>query len=332
MNIKLLLWGVAKFFLAKPLALLIGVASYVPGLLKIFNIGTGGTISARYCYTVWLRHLTIAHKNGLSPQLDTIAELGPGDSIGIGLAALISGANKYYALDAVKYARNKRNIKIFDELVTLFKAREKIPDEIEFPRIKFCLDSYDFPSHILTEKHLGEALKQDRLDSIRKALLNLDGGDENGIQISYCVPWYDLAVVKENSIDMIYSQAVMEHVDNLDYTYEVLHRWLKPSGFLSQDVDFRSHGTASKWNGHWGYSDFVWKLMRGKLPYLLNRRLHSEHINLLEKFGFKIVCDLKTKDTSGIKRESLAPKFKDMSDDDLITSTAFIQAIKTPRA
>ena len=55
--------------------LLGGIASYIPGLYEHFSRGTGGTISARNCYSVWLRHLVMAYKNGLSTQPDTIAEL-----------------------------------------------------------------------------------------------------------------------------------------------------------------------------------------------------------------------------------------------------------------
>lgn len=308
--------------------LLKGIATYIPGLFKLASKGTGGTITARYCYSVWLRHLTMAYKNGLSTQPDAIAELGPGDSLGIGLAALISGANNYYAFDIVEYASNKRNIEIFDELINLFKKREKIPDETEFPRVKPYLESYEFPNHILTDERLNEALKQDRIESIRNALLNLGSGNRNNIQISYFVPWYDSKVIKEESIDMIYSQAVMEHVDDLAYTYEILYRWLKPGGFMSHEIDFKSHGTAKEWNGHWAYSDFVWRLIKGKRHYLLNRQPHSAHISLLQKFGFEVVCDMKTKDTSEIERKHLASRFKNMSDDDLITSTAFIQAVK----
>jgi len=304
-----------------------GIATYIPGLSKVLSAGTGGTISARYCYSVWLRHLTMAYKNGLSNQPNILAELGPGDSLGIGLAALISGANKYYAFDVVAHAGNKRNIEIFDELVELFKKREKIPDETEFPDVRPYLKIYEFPTHILTDERLNEALKQERIESIRNALLNLGSGDENNKQISYFVPWNDSKVLKEESIDMAYSQAALEHVNDLSATYEALYRWLKPGGFMSNEIDFRSHVTAKDWNGHWAYSDSVWRLIKGKRPYLLNRQPHSVHIDLLQKFGFEVICDMKTTDTSGIERKFLSSRFKHISDDDLITCTAFIQAI-----
>jgi len=275
-----------------------------------------------------LRHLAKAHENGLSTQPDTLAELGPGDSLGVGLAALLSGATNYYAFDIVEYASNESNVKIFDELLSLFEKREKIPGEAEFPRLGPYLESYEFPDHILTNERLKEALNQDRIESIRRALLNLGSKDENLTRISYYVPWYDPNILKAESVDMIYSQAVLEHIDDLTYTYETLHRWLKPGGFMSHQIDFKCHETAKRWNGHWAYSDFAWKLIRGKRPYLINRQPHSTHINLMLKVGYEIACDKTIKDTSGIQRKHLAPKFRNMTDDDLTTRAAFVQAMK----
>lgn len=45
--------------------LIYGVASFVPGVIRLCAKGTGGTDSARYCYSVWLRHLVMAKKTVL---------------------------------------------------------------------------------------------------------------------------------------------------------------------------------------------------------------------------------------------------------------------------
>jgi len=81
--------------------LIFGMATFVPGIYQLRAKGTGGTDSARYCYSVWLRHLVMAKRNGLNPYPRIVAELGPGDSLGIGLAALISGCDKYFALTSL---------------------------------------------------------------------------------------------------------------------------------------------------------------------------------------------------------------------------------------
>ena len=58
-----------------------------------------------YCYAVWLRHLIVLDRYGFSGKDAAIGELGPGDSIGTGIAALLSGARRYVGLDAVPYAK-----------------------------------------------------------------------------------------------------------------------------------------------------------------------------------------------------------------------------------
>ena len=81
------------------ISLIKGMGTYLPGITRFIQKKSGatvGTSSARYCYSVWLRHLVIAYKNGFVEHPKVVAELGPGDSLGIGLSALISGADAYY--------------------------------------------------------------------------------------------------------------------------------------------------------------------------------------------------------------------------------------------
>jgi hypothetical protein len=99
-----------------------GVLSNTP-LWKRTQKESGGTDSSRYCYSVWLRHLSIAHEVGLSTRPNSIAELGPGNSLGTGLAGLITGAQRYYAFDVVKHSKLEKNLKILDELGELFRAQ-----------------------------------------------------------------------------------------------------------------------------------------------------------------------------------------------------------------
>ncbi|MDO8281318.1 MAG: methyltransferase domain-containing protein [Thermodesulfovibrionia bacterium] len=306
-----------------------GVATHIPGMYKPVSKGTGGgAMLARYCYSVWLRHLVMAYKNGLSIDLHTVAELGPGDSLGIGLAALLSGADKYYAFDVVKHADNERNVKVFNELVELFNKRERIPDEVEFPMLKPLMTSYEFPHNILTAERIKASLEKKRLVAIRNAITNMGSDSGNNIQIAYYVPWYNADILKEKSVDMIFSQSALGHIDDLEHTYEALARWVKPGGYMSHVIDFSCCGFAREWNGHWAYSDLTWKLIRGGRPYLINRQPYSAHVRYLDKFGFDIVSSVKTLNNSGIGREMLASGFQNMPDEDLTTCDALIQAVR----
>lgn len=302
-----------------------GLATYLPFLENLKSKGTGGTDEADYCYSVWLRHLTQAAMHGFTRFPHTVAELGPGDSVGIGLAALLSGVEQYVALDIVAHSEVKTNLQIFDGLVALFQRRADIPDNNAYPKVMPGLPDYRFPHHILSEQHLEKALHSERVERIRQSILDCQSEQS---MIVYHVPWYDAGVVQEKSIDMIYSQAVMEHVDQLEETYEAMRLWLKDDGFMTHTIDYSCHNTAEAWNGHWAYSDFTWKIIKGRRPYLLNRQTHSTQVKLFKKAGFQIVDNQAYADHSGLVRSQLSSQYRDISDDDVTTRRAFVIAVK----
>lgn len=293
--------------------------------------GTGGTISARYCYSVYMRHLVQLFHNGMTKIPGRAAEFGPGDSIGIGLCALLAGAHEYYGLDIVDYANDARNVTIFNELVTLFKEKTNIPDNKEFPRVMPLLDDYSFPSYIIDDSALERNLSEERLKLIKHALSPQasvrDSADK--IKIKYIVPW-EKYPGNYPMVDFVFSQAVLEHIDNLEHFYSILPKILSGEGFTSHDIDFRSHGDTYEWNAHWAISEKKWEKTKGPRPYLINREPLSTHLQLLKKNGFQIVAKLPCSGEDGpsIKRKKLAEKFANLSNEDFETSTCFIIAKK----
>jgi SAM-dependent methyltransferase len=270
-----------------------------------------------------------AHNNGLNTWPEVVAELGPGRCLGLGFCALLSGATKYHSFDIVKYIDEGESERVFRELVYLFKKREKIPNGMEFPDLQPNLNSYEFPEHILSEDRLKETLRDERLEAIADAIRSPRSCHKGCIEIRYFTPWHDTGIVQDGTVDMLCSQFVLEHVDDLPGTYQAMSRWLKPGGVMSHFIDFQSHVLTKDWNGHWTCSDDLWSLIRGKRPYMLNREPHSSHLGLMKKLGFEVVCDIPVRDFSGVGRDSLAPRYKNyLSPDDLITSGAMIQAVK----
>jgi len=111
-----------------------------------------------------------AKRNHLNPYPKVVAELGPGDSLGIGLAALISGSEQYFAFDVFEHASIKKNEIIFDQLIELFKNRTPIPGDDVFPNVKPRLSDYHFPDEILDQNHMNEMLAPTRLAKIRASI------------------------------------------------------------------------------------------------------------------------------------------------------------------
>ncbi len=309
-----------------------GLLSYLPGIYSF--VDQTRSASTRFCYSVWLRHLVVSWEcGGLRNIPDSLLELGPGSTFGVGLAAMLSGANKYYALDAIKFADLNTNLQTLEELVQLFRERAPIPHGDEFTtEVRPPLKTYEFPSHILDDDHLDICLQPERIQSIKTALEEVFSesptGRDNEIRFLYLAPWLDFRVLPQGVANMILSNTVLQCVDNLEQVYEAFNHWLTSDGFMTHNIDFSSYGATKEWNGHWACSKLEWSLMRGKRPYLINREPYSRHVNLLRELGFKIVCDIKYTTETGIKREALVGEFANMTDDDLHTCGAMLQAMK----
>jgi SAM-dependent methyltransferase len=289
---------------------------------SMYSRHTGGTDSARYCYSVFLRHLVAIHTATGSVPLGRIAELGPGDSLGVGLAALIAGAEQYYAFDVAPFSSQARNLQVFDELVGLFQQRADLPGRAEIPQIKPAIADERFPIHILNDDRMAKALDPARIAALRLDLSGDAGG--RGNSVSYVAPWFDPATVQDETLDWIFSQAVMEHVDDLETTYDICYRWLKPGGLMSHQIDFRSHGTAPSWDGHRAYGDVAWWMLRGARPYLINRQPLSAHRTIPQARGFELIEQVLIEGGPTIEPARLASRFRTWSEEDIATAGAFV--------
>jgi hypothetical protein len=301
------------------------IRAYLPGFMKS-PYRTGGTDSARYCYAIWLRHLSMIGRAGLATKFAAVTELGPGDSIGIGMAALLSGAQRYTGLDAARLAESNRNLALFDELVALFRSRAPIPSDQEYPLTRPHLPAYDFPASILSNADLGISLDRDRLAALRRDLSNL--ADAPGQVISYIAPWGPADPVALGSQDLVFSQAVLQSVPDIASVYASMSRWLRPGGVMSHSISMDSLGSASRWNGHWAYSDTAWRLINGFSGHGVNREPMSRHLRLIRDCGFDVVNLLMTRRTDGIARGELATRFRQLDDEDLQTSGFYVLARK----
>lgn len=313
-------------------AILEGGLSLLPGGGRLFAKGTRGTDSARYCYSVWLRHLVRTRSYRASLLDGVVVELGPGDSLGIGLAALLSGAYRYIAVDVVQHADVAHNLKVFAELVRLFAERAPIPAGGEFPAVRPELNDYSFPAAILGPERMAQNLAPERIAAIAGALRGerdvKEGGDP---LVHYVDPSAAASLIAEDSVELVFSQAVLEHVDDLVGAYGACHAWLKPGGLMSHQIDFKSHGTSREWNGHWAYPDRVWRLLRGRRPYLLNREPCSVHLGLMVASGFDLLTVDRARLPSRLRVTQLAKRFRGIAADDLTNAGAFVIARKGGR-
>jgi len=304
-----------------------GALTFAPGVKQyLHKRGFGSTNSASYCYAVWLKHIVLLNQCGYKNNANVMAELGPGGSLGLGLAAILSGINKYYALDVVKYVNVENNLAVLDELVDLFRSRSSRPTK-GWPDFDEYLSEDLFPHNILTKELLEYTLAPKRIEAIRAALRS-PGEQIDGIEINYQAPWNKSGFIKDNSVDLLLSQSTLEHVEDLPETYEFLARWMKPGGWMSHQIDFQSHGISEYWDGYRKYSELVWKIVKGKRQYLINRAPQGDHLKYLAENGFTIELNLKHSKSGDPQLPAIqrATRWKNLSEDDLNTTSSFLVA------
>lgn len=304
-----------------------GILSWIPGLQSAIydRTGGGGTACAEYCYGVWIKHLALLSRHGMRAMPRTVLELGPGSSVGTGIAALLSGAESYVGIDAKRHLHDGTNGRVFHELVRLFERRAQRPTR-GWPDFDDCLDARLFPGHILTEESLGVSLAPERVARLAECMGRPDLSSE-GSPIRYGT-WDDPVAPGANELDLVFSHVVLCHVEDLDALYSRCARMLKPGAWMSHQTDFSSLETTPDWNGHRRYGEFAWKIIQGRRPYFVNREPLATHLELLEQHGFDVVVVHRGKRAGGIKREQLAPRWRGISDDDLGTWGAFVIARK----
>jgi hypothetical protein len=300
-----------------------GILTYVPVLntWRSQHATSGGSGSARYCYAVWLRHLITLERLGFRVKGAQVGELGPGDSLGVGLSALLSGADSYVGLDAMPFSRTTGLETIFNELVQLFSQRAPIPSDEEFPRLRPKMTSQAFPDYAIDFTGFTE-----RVERVRHALR---AGVNKSPMLRYRAPW-TAAHVSRESLDLVLSQGVLQCVDGLQDAYRHVCSWLKPGGFSSHGIGCAATYLSPFWNGHWAYSDREWQLVRGKREYLLNREPFSAHLEYARKAGFTIVEAAKEYGEDGLPIHALSARYRSLDPEDQRTRFVML-VLQKPR-
>ena len=268
-----------------------GLLTYIPGVVNVLDKKKSSTkhsgANAEFCYTLWLSLLEKIHESGVNPIFERVGELGCGGSVGVGICALLTGTKQYFALEIENHFDRENNLKLLDEIVTLFK--NKTPISPNFKQLNIHVTNHEYPSHFIIPKFME--------DEFVKVLRNEINSDCIGTKHLNIV--YDWQRAPSLSLDLAFSRAVMEHVNNPNSVYEGLAYNLKPKAFMFHDIEFHSHGITKNKNGHLQISNLWWKIIVGKRSYYQNRLKFQDHINLIEKLNFTVIHTQKSTELDG---------------------------------
>jgi hypothetical protein len=294
-----------------------GAASFVVPQLRTtaHRVKDFSSEDAAFCYSVFLRHYSHAAPHFKHSVPDVVAELGPGTSFGVGLCALICGAELYYALDFADHTNPTINLRVFDALVEMFRERRPLSrNDTIFP----VPAAWEYPSDLVMSN-------DDRLEAIREDVVK-----RSNKFIRVAAPWSNVQI-PGGTIDWLWSHAVLEHVDDLEHTWKSCASWLARDGVMTHSIDYQCHSLTKHWDGHWSITDLAWKILRGRRPYLINRMPHSAQMDFAKRNGLKIAAELVYTSQPDIRARYLAPRFRSaMTAKDRETALAFVTLVGSP--
>tara|TARA_B100000989_G_C19469658_1_gene440057 strand:- start:74 stop:931 length:858 start_codon:yes stop_codon:yes gene_type:complete len=235
-----------------------------------------------YIIKVFERHIQFAKLDKNNLEGKHFIELGPGDSILSALLAYSYGA-KLTLVDVGHFV--KEDINFYKNIcIKLIKLNYKMPD------ISNCNNIYDI------------------LEKVESKYLT------NGVE--------SMKTIKSQSIDLIFSQAVLEHVRKRDFNNlaKEIKRVLKVDGTSSHAIDLKDHLNYSLNNLR--FSDKLWESeFFAASGFYTNRLSISDITEVYKENGFKVdTLNKLTWKELPISRSKFAAQFKNRPTQDLLVS------------
>ena len=220
------------------------------------------------------------HKSNIkSIKNKVILEIGPGDSIATAIISYAYGASSFL-IDSGYFA--KANI-------------------IDYIRLKDALISEELnPPNISNKDNIDLILKKSNSEYLTEGLSSIKK-------------------IPSNSVDLIFSQAVMEHIrkENFEAMNSELYRVLKKDGVISHQIDLRDHLGGGLNNLR--FSDSLWESnFFVKSGFYTNRISFDKMVSIFENLSFKYeILNVQKWKLLPIKKYKIDKKYRNQDEENL---------------
>ncbi len=237
----------------------------------------GNSRDADYFYGVWLKHLALLRRAGLDRAPRAVAEFGPGDTLGCGLCALLTGAQRYAAFDVRDFTTERGNRLILERLLPLVAADAPRRPQGSWLALERMLGDDVRPSRLGFPDPPAAASLGERAQAIRAALGRVIQA-RGPVQV--IAPWHAFAAPHE-AFDVVFSHSALQYEPDLQRLFAYMTTMLRPGGWMSHQVDLTSIGATRSWDGHRCYGSLAWRMVNLGRPYALNRQAASAYVQAI---------------------------------------------------
>lgn len=158
----------------------------------------------------------------------------------------------------------------------------------------------------------------------------VDDPDSYFDRIEYRVPEaIETTRLPDASFDIVYSQAVLEHVADPAVAIRQIARLLRPGGVTSHQIDLRDHRDFDRPLNFLRYPDWIWRAATSRRAYT-NRWRRSAWIEALEREGLTVLAaeSTETYPVDQIDRNVFHHRFRRNTVEDLACLGLLISAMK----
>jgi len=225
---------------------------------------------------------------------NVILELGPGNTVGFGLVAMLLYESDYMSLDIGEFFDPTVNLVALDEIYEQLSAG--------------TFDSSDISINFMPKNHNTIQVRDiQKLSPSGTTISDRYYLLRSRIQEPLPYPlkerWTTPILQKETSsiflssrripdptrVEAVFSQAVLEHIDDLPGLFIHLVSTGAPGAIHSHHVDLSCHDLTREWNGHWAFSEAQWRIIRGRRPQFINRATESYLLTLFNNLDLPIL-------------------------------------------
>lgn len=179
------------------------------------------------CLDDYAEKLNLSRDDLASFLLDKeILEYGPGDLPGVALLLVSMGAKRVSCVDRFPLVKlDSKSIEVIHRLEACLPDGQK-------PRFRECFTDFGKPTMRLNHNRVSYVISPDGLSGL------------------------------VNSADVVISRAVLEHVNNIEATFDDMLKAMKPGALAIHQVDLKSHGLhRSNPLDFLAYPSWLWSLM-----------------------------------------------------------------------
>jgi len=263
--------------------------SFLPNKEKFFRFlgiyKLGYMKDSNYSLGVFNSHLEYS---GFKPKDSVILEIGPGDSVSIGIIAWSMGAQKSYLLDNGNYAT--QDINVYKELIQTL-----------------IMSGYERAKSLENCNHFNELIEKTNIVYLI-----------NGLE--------SLRELQSNSIDYCFSQAALEHIflNEFQSFISELYRVQKSGSLCSHVVDLKDHLGESLNSLRFNTGFWESNLIK-RSGFYTNRLRCGKLKKIFQKSGFMIAkIKLYKWDKLPLQKKYLSKDFKYLGDEELKIKGMFI--------